>query len=429
MRSPGATGDDYAAPLVVTSAESRFWVAGQSQAMAASPQAILVEPEGRNTAPAIAVAAFYLQRQAPDAMLLAMPADHQIEDVAAFRQTVEDAVEEAEAGHLMAFGVNPGWAETGYGYVRRGAAKGRSFLVDSFIEKPDLATAEAYIAAGDWYWNAGIYLLRADRYLAALEVARPDIHAACRQAVTEAVSEHDFFWLGDDAFRRCPNESVDYAVMERTANVAVMPIQFEWSDIGSWNAVWRAGEGDEMGNVTEGDVMLEDCKNCYIRSEHGLAVALGVEDLVLVDTPDVVLVGHRMQDQKVRAVVKRLQAAGRKEYRHGPRVYRPWGFYEILHRGELHEVRHLCVNPGARLSLQSHQHRFEHWVVVRGTAQIVRDEEELTLTENQSIYIPLGAKHRLGNLGEMPLSIIEVQTGTYLADDDIVRYEDIYNRL
>ena len=419
----------YQKPVIVTSEESRFMVAAQLQETGTQAGAIILEPAPRNTAPAVASAALHVGGADPGALMLVMPADHHIEDTAAFWEAVAEGVEGAVSGHLVTFGVTPERAETGYGYIRRGQPDGGRFDVAEFVEKPDRARAEKYVADGDCYWNAGIFLFRCDRYLDALARARPEIHAASVAAFSGAARDLDFIRLDREAVLGCPAESIDHAVMENDEKMQVVPVGFGWSDIGSWDAVRRVGTPDGNDNVVQGDVMLEDCRGCYVRSDGRLAVAIGVRDLVVVETADAVLVCHRERDQEVRAAVERLEAAGRPEHQLHARTYRPWGYYEILHRGDLHEVRHILVNPGAKLSLQMHHHRAEHWVVVRGTAIVVRGEDEFTLEENESTYISLGQKHRLSNPGKIPLSLIEVQTGTHLSEDDIVRFEDIYNRI
>jgi len=416
-------------PVMLCNADHRFLVAAQLQEAGCEHGGIILEPAGRNTAPAIALAA--LHAKSADALLLVLSADHLIANPGALHAAVEQAAVAAERGHLVTFGINPDHPSTGYGYikVRSDEVAPGVNAVDQFVEKPDLVTAEKFLAAGDYRWNAGMFLFRADRYLEELARHAPDILTQCREAMATAENDLDFIRPGIDAFLACPSDSIDYAVMEKCDRTAVAPCDIGWSDIGSWAQLWEVGQIDEGGNVTNGDVMLEDAKNCYVRSEDKLIAAVGVKDLVIVSTPDAMLVTRRDRAQDVKKIVDRLKAEGREEHNTGQRCYRPWGFYEGIHIGERHQVKHICVNPGAALSLQMHHHRAEHWIVVKGTAQVTRDDEVLLLTENQGTYIPLGATHRLENPGKVPLSMVEVQSGSYLGEDDIVRFEDVYNRV
>ena len=423
------TEEGFRGCVVVTSEESRFIAAAQLQEINTEVAALILEPAGRNTAPAVAVAAFHLARIDPGALMLVMPSDHHIEDAAAFRRAVAAGADSAQSGRLITFGITPRWSETGYGYIRPGRLNADGTLdIERFIEKPTPAAAEQYVASGDYYWNAGIFLFRCDRYLESLARERPDIHAACEAAVEGATRDLDFIRLDRSAFLNCPAESIDHAVMETADDAQVIPVDMGWSDIGSWNAVWEAGAPDKSGNVTQGDVLLQDCQRCYVRSDKKLTAAVGVADLLVVETPEALLVSHRERTNAVRAVVKRLRAEGRSEQMQPARVYRPWGYYETIHLGECYRVKHLWVSPGAQISLQMHQHRAEHWTVVSGTAAVQRGEERVTLGENQSTYIPAGVKHRLGNPSDLPLSLVEVQSGSYLGEDDIVRFKDDYNR-
>jgi mannose-1-phosphate guanylyltransferase/mannose-6-phosphate isomerase len=429
LRVPRKAG--FAAPLVIANEEHRFIIAEQLRGVDLTAQALLLEPVGRNTAPAATVAALRLVEADPDAMMLVMPSDHAIEDINAFHAAVERADIAARGGRLVTFGIHPERAETGYGYIERGkplSGAGGAFKVARFVEKPDAATAERYVAAGDFFWNSGIFLFPAALYLSELERLRPDMLAACRRALEGARRDEDFCRLNKAAFADCPADSIDYAVMEHTERAAVVPVTMGWSDLGSWDALWDLAHKDEAGNALAGHVIAEDTRNSYIRSEAGLVAALGVEDLIVVATQDAVMLAPRSRAQDVRQLVGRLIAENRSEAEALPRVHRPWGSYETLHAGHRVQVKHILVKPGGRLSLQMHHHRAEHWVVVQGTARIRRGDEELMLTEDQSTYIPLGTLHRLENPGKIPLHVIEVQSGPYLDEDDIVRFDDHYGR-
>ena len=417
-------------PIVVCNAEHRFVIGEQLREIGMTAAEIILEPAGRNTAPAIAAAALRLADREPDAVMAVMPADHVISDVAAFRRTLARGVAAAAAGNMVTFGVPPTGPETGYGYIRRGAPVGDGvFKVDSFVEKPDSATAATFVEDDDYFWNSGIFVFAVRRYVEELQKFAPDILAACRQAVADGVVDLDFFRLDPAAFAACRSESIDYAVMEHTADAVVVPVSMGWNDIGTWSALWEIAEKDDHRNVCLGDVLTHDAEGSYLRSDAGrLIVALGVQDLVVVDTGDAVLIAGRDRVQETRAVVERLKAEGRTEYRAHDRVYRPWGYYETVEKGYRYQVKHLMVKPAASLSLQLHHHRAEHWVVVRGTARVTRGDEAVLLGENQSTYIPLGIRHRLENPGKLPLSIIEIQSGPYLEEDDIVRFEDRYQR-
>jgi mannose-1-phosphate guanylyltransferase/mannose-6-phosphate isomerase len=430
LRVAGVPG--FAAPLVIANEEHRFLIAEQLREIDVVPQALLLEPIGRNTAPAIAVAALRLIEADPAALMLVMPSDHTIDDAAAFCAAIERAAVAARVGFFVTFGVTPERAETGYGYIERGKALSGSegtFTVARFIEKPDAATAARYVASGEFFWNSGIFLFPAALFVSELEQLRPDMLDSCRRALSSAKCDDDFVRLDKAAFAECPADSVDYAVMERTARAAVVQVRMGWSDLGSWVALWDAAQKDADGNALVGNVVAEDSENCYLRSEAGLVAALGVEDMVVVATKDAVMLAPRGRAQDVRQLVARLVAENRSEAEALPRVHRPWGSYETLHAGNRVQVKHIIVNPGGKLSLQMHHHRAEHWVVVQGTARIRRGDEEIMLTEDQSTYIPLGTKHRLENPGKIPLHVIEVQSGAYLDEDDIVRFEDTYGRV
>jgi mannose-1-phosphate guanylyltransferase/mannose-6-phosphate isomerase len=422
-------GLEMAAPIVVCNEAHRFLVAEQMRLIKCPAQAIILEPAGRNTAPAIALAAHAARAAAGEgALLLVLPADHVIRDAAAFRAAVQVAAAAAGAGKLATFGVVPVAAETGYGYIRRGAAEGQAFRIGQFVEKPDAERARQFLASGDYYWNSGMFLFSAVRYLAELERLAPDIAAACDQAMQGATRDLDFTRVGASAFTACRSESIDYAVMEKTADAVVVPLDAGWSDVGSWSSLQAACQADAAGNVLQGDVLAEDTTGCYVHAGSRLVATVGLRDHVVVETKDAVLVAPRDRAQDVKALVSRLKGQGRGEHLLHREVFRPWGSYDSLDNGERFQVKRLTVRPGAVLSLQLHHHRAEHWVVVSGTARITRGEEVFLLEEDQSTYIPIGVRHRVENPGKIPLHIIEVQSGSYLGEDDIVRFEDQYGR-
>jgi len=421
----------FAPPVVVANEEHRFIIAQQLREIGVEPAALLLEPVGRNTAPAAAVAALRIAESAPDGLVLIMPSDHAIGDPEAFHQAIGQAARAAKTGRLVTFGITPDRPETGYGYIAAGKPTegcGGAFAVARFIEKPDATDAERYVAAGDSFWNSGIFLFPAAVYLAELERLRPDMLAACKTALAKAKTDADFIRLDKAAFTECPADSIDYAVMEHTGRAAIVPVGMGWSDLGSWDALWEMSERDAAGNALAGNVVAEGTRNCYLRSENGLVAAIGVEDIVVVATDDAVMVAPRNRTQEVKQLVGRLLREGHDQADALPTVHRPWGTYRSIHNGDRVQVKHITVKPGAKLSLQMHHHRAEHWVVVQGTAKIVRGNEELVLTEDQSTYIPLGTAHRLENPGKIPLHVIEVQSGSYLGEDDIVRFEDHYGR-
>jgi mannose-1-phosphate guanylyltransferase/mannose-6-phosphate isomerase len=424
-------GTRFAPPVIVANDEHRFIVAEHLRTAGIRPQAIVLEPVGRNTAPAVAVAAMVLGALDKNALMLVMPSDHAIADVPAFLAAVDRATVAARAGRLVTFGITADRPETGYGYIRRGApiaGAAGAFEVKAFVEKPDAAHAQSYLAAGDYFWNSGIFLFPAALFLGELEARHAATVATCRQALDQAKRDLDFLRLDQTAFATAENTSVDYGVMEHTAHAAVIPVDMGWSDIGTWDALWLISGKDAAGNVSHGDVVVEDARNCYLRAEHGLVAALGVDDLVVVATADVVMVAPRDRAQDVKRLVTRLDRDGRSEAAAHPLVHRPWGSFRSIHTGDRVQVKHIMVKPGAKLSLQMHHHRAEHWVVVQGTAKVVRGKEELVLHEDQSTYIPLGTPHRLENPGKIPLHVIEVQSGSYLGEDDIVRFDDTYGR-
>lgn len=422
----------FNAPLVICNNEHRFIIAEQLRQSGVKPTAILLEPEGRDTAAAAAIAALQARRADADAVILLLPADHRVSDAEGFRAAVLRALPAAEAGNLVTFGIEPTRPETGYGYIRQGGALtvGEGLhRVAAFVEKPDLVRAEAMLAEGGYAWNSGMFLFRADAFLAELAVHAPDVLAGAEAAIEAARDDLDFVRLDAAAFATAPKISIDRAVMEKTGRAAVLPISIGWADVGSWAALWDIGDKDEDGNVIIGDAILQDAGSCYVRSEEGqLTAVVGLRDVVVVTTADAVLVAHRDQAQNVKQLVERLRREGRSEPVIHRLVHRPWGSYQSVHDGERFQVKQLTVNPGCRLSLQKHYHRAEHWVVVGGTALVTRGEEQLYIYENQSIYLPIGTVHRLENPGKLPLDIIEVQSGSYLGEDDIVRLEDNYGR-
>jgi mannose-1-phosphate guanylyltransferase/mannose-6-phosphate isomerase len=418
-------------PLFVCNEEHRFLVAEQLRKLGKECDAIILEPAGRNTAPALTVAALYLVDEDPDAMMVVMPADHVIPDQAAFSLAVERGAKLAEKGYLVTFGVQSDKPETGYGYIRRGEELEGSgvFRVDRFVEKPDLGTAQEYIDSGDYYWNSGIFLLRADRWLDEVGRFRPNILEACRRAMAGSKQDSDFVRVDKSAFMSSPSDSIDYAVMENTDRAAVVPLKTAWSDVGCWSAVWDISQRDDAGNVAKGDVLVHDSRNSLLYAEKRCVAAVGLDEVIVVETADAVLVADKNRCQEVKTIVDQLKAKQRQEYQFHSRVYRPWGDYEGIDLGTRYQVKRLTVKPGAKLSLQMHHHRAEHWVVVSGTARVTRGDDVFLLAENESTYIPIGTQHRLENPGSIPLEIIEVQSGSYLGEDDIVRIDDIYNRI
>ena len=427
-----ARGKDFAPPLIVCNQEHRFLIAEQMRQAGVTPLGILLEPVGRNTAPAATVAAPDDRGKDPDGTLLLLPADHAVTDRAAFA----DARESGWPGgrqddHLVTFGIEAARPETGYGYVRRGKPLSDSahvFSVARFVEKPDIATAKGYVDSGDYYWNSGMFAFRADAFLKEMERLAPDILGHCRAALAEGRKDLDFFRLAEKPFSECRSISIDYAVMEHTGKAAIVPTQMGWSDIGAWDSLWAISGKDEAGNVTRGDVLTQDVRNTYMRSEGPMIAAVGVDDLVVVATKDAVLVSHKDKAQDVKKIVDRLNSAGRELHITHSKVFRPWGAYESLDSGSSFQVKRITVSPGAKLSLQMHHKRAEHWIVVSGTAQVTCGDKVFPLKQNESTYIPLGSKHRLENTGSEPLLLIEVQSGSYLGEDDIVRFDDKYGR-
>jgi mannose-1-phosphate guanylyltransferase / mannose-6-phosphate isomerase len=419
------------APLLICNEDHRFIVAEQLRQIGVEPQAILLEPIGRNTAPAVAVAALQATAHGEDPLLLVLAADHVIRDAATFRATVAAGMAAAEAGQLVTFGIVPTAPETGYGYIEAAHSllgANAPVPIARFVEKPDRATAEQFLATGRFTWNSGMFLFKASAILAELERLAPEVVSACRSSLEHDSADLDFLRLEREAFASCPSVALDVAVMERTDRGAVLPLEAGWSDVGSWSALWETADQDSDGNVLRGRVISEGSRNCYLRSEHRLVVGLGVEDLVVVETDDVVLVAHRDRAQEVKAIVGLLEREGAPESKAHRKIYRPWGSYDGVTEGERWQVKRIVVNPGASLSLQMHHHRAEHWIVVQGTAVVEKDGNLELVGENQSTYIPLGCRHRLSNPGKIPVELIEVQSGPYLGEDDIVRFEDRYGR-
>ncbi|KVF61566.1 mannose-1-phosphate guanylyltransferase [Burkholderia cepacia] len=424
---PGA-----AAPIVVTNNEQRFLVAEQLRQVNITPSSIVLEPVGRNTAPAIAIAALLALHESPDALLLVLPSDHVILNEPAFIAAANEAATIAADQHLVTFGITPTEAHTGFGYIRRGPAiaDGKQvYKVDAFVEKPDAPTAERFLNDGNYSWNSGMFMLKASTYMEELHRHAPEIARHAELAFESAKRDNDFLRLDAEAFAACPNVSIDYAVMEKTERAAVVAAaDLGWNDIGSWSALADIADADEQGNALIGDIFTDSVKNSYIRAEHRMVAAIGLDNIVIVETADAVLVAHRDKTQDVKKIVEWLNASGRHESVTHRRVIRPWGSYEGIDQGDRFQVKRIVVNPGAQLSLQMHHHRAEHWIVVKGTAMVTNGDKEIMLTENQSTYIPLGATHRLTNPGKIPLELIEVQSGAYLGEDDIVRFEDTYGR-
>ena len=423
------TGLDESAPVVVCNEEHRFMVAEQLRQVNLEASALILEPVGRNTAPAVALAALYAVADDPDALLLVLPADHVIQDVEAFVAAVGKAVPLAQQGRLMTFGVVPSSPETGYGYIKCGESlDGDLYDLERFVEKPDAPTAEAYLESGSYLWNSGMFLLGAAAYLEELKSHAPEILSCCQDAMQSANRDMDFVRPEPAIFDGCPSDSIDYAVMENTERGGVVSLDCGWSDVGAWSALWDVSARDKEGNASRGDVILDNCKDSYFYSDSRLVAATGVNGLVVVETADAVLVADRDKVQDVKRIVNQLKAQDRPEVSLHRRVYRPWGSYESLVTAERFQVKRIIVDPGERLSLQMHHHRAEHWIVVSGTAEVTCEDRTFMLGEDESTYIPLGNKHRLANPGRIPLELIEVQSGTYLGEDDIVRFDDQYGR-
>ena len=417
-------------PILICNEDHRFIVAEQMRQLGVEPESILLEPMGRNTAPAVCVAALRATARGEDPLLLVLAADYVIREPEKYRATVEAGIPAAEAGRLVTFGIVPTAPETGYGYIESAEALDPAAPVPiaRFVEKPDRANAEQFLASGRFTWNSGMFLFRASAMLAELERLSPELVSCCRSALEHDTPDLQFLRLDREAFAQCPSVALDVAVMERTPLGSVLPLDAGWSDVGSWSALWETADQDENGNVLRGRVISEGSRNCYLRSEHRLVVGLGVENLVVVETDDAVLIAERSQAQNVKAIVQQLEADGSSEGKAHRRIYRPWGHYTSIVEGSRWQVKRISVKPGASLSLQMHHHRAEHWVVVRGTALVEKNGVEELIGENQSTYIPLGAQHRLSNPGKIPVEMIEIQSGAYLGEDDIVRLEDVYGR-
>ena len=429
-------------PIVVCNEAHRFLAAEQFRDMGRESAAIILEPKGRNTAPALTVAALEANRDGRDPVLLVMPADHTIGDEVGFRRVTADGFALAEQGAVVTFGIVPDKPETGYGYIRQGREftavdiSGKAYGLKTFVEKPDVRTAAEYLESGEYLWNSGIFMMKASVWLRLIERFRPDIAAASRESFSGGSADGGFVRLDDGAFRACPSDSIDYAVMEQLSGdsaqegtpALVLPLDVGWSDVGAWPALWEVRERDAAGNVLDGDTFVHDSNDNLLVAQHRMVALVGVNGLIVVETPDAVLVASKDKAQDVKAVTQYLQREQRSEVRHHQRSHRPWGDFEPIDSGERYQVKRLTVKPGESLSLQMHHHRAEHWIVVSGTAKVTNEERVFLLSENQSTYIPVGAKHRLENPGTIPLEIIEVQSGSYLGEDDIVRFEDIYNR-
>ncbi len=416
------------APIVVCNDAHRFTVAEQLRALDLTASAILLEPVGRNTAPAVALAALRALEIDPLATLIVAPADHVIRDAKAFQKAASLAAAQAAKGKLVTFGIVANAPETGYGYIRRGSGEGPSYPVAEFIEKPPLELARQFVSSGDYYWNSGMFVFGAARFLEELQLFAPDILAAAKAALAAAKSDLDFVRIDKDAFAAARSESIDYAVMEKTRDAVVVPLDAGWSDVGSWASLFDALPADEDGNVLQGDVLVHDTQHCYVHSTSRLVAAVGMDDHIIVETKDAVLVAPKGRVQDVKELVAKIRKAGRPECSWHREVFRPWGSYDSIDSGERYQVKRLSVKPGGVLSLQMHHHRAEHWIVVSGTARITCDDKTFLLSENESTYIPIGSTHRIENPGKVPLHIVEVQSGSYLGEDDIVRFEDNYGR-
>ena len=423
---------DLQSPIVVCNEEQRFMIANQLQEVDCSAT-IIVEPIARNTAPAIAVAAFQALSQGADPLLLVQPADHLIGDQEAFEVALKAALELADSGKLVTFGVPPSVADTGFGYIKVAGGSGGSTSegekIDQFVEKPDLTTANEYLSSGDYFWNSGMYVFKASAYLKELEELQSEMFFHCQRAYRRSVLEVGVIRLSEQAFDLCPSDSIDYAIMEKTGNAWLVPLHSSWKDLGNWSAMWEAAEKDVDNNVQWGDVLAEDCKGSFFQSDGRLIAAIGVEDLIVVDTKDAILVADKSRVQEVKSLVARLDQQGRTEHLSHREVMRPWGSYDSIGQGHRFQVKLIKVNPGESLSLQMHHYRAEHWIVVTGTALVERDGKEELVSENESVYIQIGQRHRLTNPGSLPLELVEVQSGCYLGEDDIVRFSDNYNRV
>ena len=420
----------HQAPVFICNEDHRFLVAEQVKQVKCKEAIILLEPQGRNTAPAVALAALNALTENKEAILLVLAADHVIKDTIKFHQAVNIASVSAQQGKLVTFGIVPTHAETGYGYIKEGIGKeDGTYKVAKFVEKPNKEIAQAYLASGEYLWNSGMFLFKASRYIEELAKFRPDILTSCQEAMAKVEKDLDFIRPDKEAFLQCADESIDYAVMEKTADAVVVPLDAGWSDVGSYSALWEVCQQNEQQNVIKGDVIAHDTTNSYIHSQNKLITTLGIDNLVVIDTPDAVLVANKDKVQNVKEIVNELKAQQRSEVSLHREVYRPWGKYDSVDNGERFQVKRITVNPGAKLSVQMHHHRAEHWIIVSGTAKVTLDDKTILLSENQSTYIPIGVVHALENPGKLPLEMIEVQSGSYLGEDDIVRFEDKYGRV
>lgn len=422
--------EQFAAPLMICNNEHRFIVAEQLRTAGIDANRIILEPIGRNTAPAVAVAALALLQQHEDALMLVLPSDHVIQNQQAFHTAIAQAEKAAQQGYLVTFGISPNKPETGYGYIQQGKALDAEGVrqVARFVEKPDHDTATTYLTTGEFLWNSGIFLFSARRYLEELKAHYPEMITACEQALNQAEQDLNFYRLNKEAFSASPSDSIDYAVMEKTERAAVVPVDMSWSDLGAWSTLWEIEEKDQAGNASRGNVLLHNTHNSYIHTDHAMVAVTGLNDVIVVATDDAVLVANRDNAQDVKIIVEKLKAEGRYEHNLHSRVHRPWGNYQSIDLGERHQVKRIIVKPGEQLSLQMHYHRAEHWIVVKGTALVTCGDKEFLVRENESTYIPMGETHRLKNPGKMELELIEVQSGSYLGEDDIVRFEDGYGR-
>lgn len=425
-------GVEHSAPILICNEEHRFIAAEQMRLGGFNHDGIILEPVGRNTAPAIALAALHAMHhttQGEESLLLVLAADHIIENVIEFHSAINNAIPHAQQGQLVTFGIVPTSPETGYGYINAGNALDNAFTVSKFVEKPDLETAQGYLDSGEYYWNSGMFLFKASTYIAALKEHAPEMLAVCEEAMQAPSEDRDFIRVDKDVFETCPDDSVDYAVMEKSENVVVVPMDAGWSDVGSWSALWDVSQKDENNNVSHGDVLHAGSTNSYCYAEHKLIATVGVDNLVIVETKDAILVANKDKVQDVKTIVNQLKDAGRSEQIIHREVYRPWGKYDSIDAGLRDQVKRITVKPGEKLSIQKHHHRSEHWIVVSGTASVLNGDKTFLVTENESTYIPLGSIHALENPGKIPLEMIEVQTGSYLGEDDIIRFEDKYGRL
>jgi mannose-1-phosphate guanylyltransferase / mannose-6-phosphate isomerase len=425
LRLSGLVG--LKSPIAVCNEDHRFMMAEQLWEIGVKPAAIILEPVGKNTAPAVAMAA--LSAVSKDEVLLILPADHVITDIEAFHSKIKQAEALAQQGHLVTFGIVPTHPETGYGYIMKDSTPlDSAFKVAAFVEKPDLVAAKNYLKSGDYLWNSGMFAFTAGNFLNELEKFNPEMLSVCKQALNSAKTDVDFIRLDKAVFSTCPADSIDYAVMEKTDKAAVIPLAAGWNDVGSWSALWDVTHKDESGNAISGDVLTLDTKNSYIFAENKLVTVIGVDNLIVIETKDAVMIAPKNRVQEVKQIVDQLKKQNRSEAQTHRKIYRPWGHYDSVDNGDRHQTKRIVVKPGAKLSLQKHHHRAEHWVVVKGTALVTRGDEQILLTENESTFIPLGTVHRLENPGVIPLEIVEVQSGSYLGEDDIVRFGDNYGR-